>query len=120
MVENLCRRKLVVEPEWTGFRPIYLRTKVHNRPSVDGVDSTDIGCSDHFLVWMELGRTAKNLKKETRVYLERFEEDEVKLRYQNALKAEVHGFSESIKSKLEGGMKGHDLVNEVLWSGRVL
>ena len=28
-----------------------------------------------------------------------FDEDEVKLRYQNALKAEVHGFSESVKSK---------------------
>ena len=67
---------------------------------------------------MELGRTAKNFKKEKRVIrrwrLERFDEDEVKLRYQNALKAEVHGFSESIKSKLEGGMKGYDLANEVL------
>ena len=82
------------------------------------VDNTDIGCSDHFLVWMELGRTAKNFKKEKRVSrrwrLERFDEDEVKLRYQNALKAEVHGFSESVKSKLEGGMKGYELVNEVL------
>ena len=50
--------------------------------------------------------------------LERFEEDEVQLRYQNALKAEVHGFS---VSKLEGGMKGHDLVNEVLmeWENTV-
>ena len=70
------------------------------------------------LVWMELGRTAKNVKKEKRVIrrwrLERFDEDEVKLRYQNALKVEVHGFSESVKSKLEGGMKGYDLVNEVL------
>ena len=58
---------------------------------------------------MELGRTAKNFKKEKRVlrrwHLERFDEDEVKLRYQNALKAEMHGFSESVKSKLEGGMK---------------
>ena len=26
----------------------------------------------------------------------------------------MHRFSESVKSKLEGGMKGHDLVNEVL------
>ena len=82
------------------------------------VDNTDIGCSDHFLVWMELGRTAKNFKKEKRVIrkwrLERFDEDEVKLRYQNALKAEVQGFSESVKNKLEGGMKGYDLVNEVL------
>ena len=41
--------------------------------------------------------------------------DEVKLRYQNALKAEVDGFRESIKCKIEGGLKGHDLVNEVLF-----
>ena len=46
--------------------------------------------------------------------LERFDEDEVKLGYQNALKAEVHGFSESVNSKLEGGMKGYDLVNEIV------
>ena len=46
--------------------------------------------------------------------LERFDKDEVKLRYQNTLKAVVHGFLESIKSKLEGGMKGYDLVSEVL------
>ena len=26
----------------------------------------------------------------------------------------MHGFSESVKSKLEGGMKGYDLLNEVL------
>ena len=38
----------------------------------------------------------------------------MKLRYQNALKAEVHGFSESIKSILEGGMKG------LKWSGRIM
>ena len=30
------------------------------------------------------------------------------------LTAEVHGFSEIIKRKVEGGIKGHDLVNEVL------
>ena len=24
------------------------------------IDSTDIGMSDHFLVWLELGRTARN------------------------------------------------------------
>ena len=41
----------------------------------------------------------------------------MRMRYQNA---EVHGFSESIKSKLEGGMKGYDLVNEVLMGGRIL
>ena len=26
----------------------------------------------------------------------------------------MHGFSESVNSKLEGGMKGYDLANEVL------
>ena len=26
----------------------------------------------------------------------------------------MHGFLESVKGKLEGGMKGYDLVNEVL------
>ena len=42
------------------------------------VDNTDIGCSDHFLVWMELGRTAKKEKRAIRRWsLERFDEDEV-------------------------------------------
>ena len=59
------------------------------------VDTTDIGCSDH---WVELVRAAKNSKKGKRVIrrwrLDRFGDDEVKLRYQNGLRAEVHGFSE--------------------------
>ena len=38
----------------------------------------------------------------------------MKLSYQNALRAEVHGFSESIRSKVEKGMKGQELVNEVV------
>ena len=46
--------------------------------------------------------------------LDRFGDDEVKLSYQNALMAEVHEFSESTKSKIEGGMKGQELVNEVV------
>ena len=61
-----------------------------------------------YTVWMELGRAAKNSKKGKRVIrrwrLDRFGDDEVKLRYQNGLRAEVHGFSESIKRKVEGGM----------------
>ena len=68
-----------------------------------------------FSLSVELGRAAKNSKKGKRVIrrwrLDRFGDDEVKLRYQNGLRAEVHGFSESIKRKVEGGMKGHDLVN---------
>ena len=72
----------------------------------------------YFLVWMELGFVAKNKYKCKHVVrkwrLDRFENDEVKLRYQNALMAEVEGFKECIKCKMERGLRGHDLVNEVL------
>ena len=82
------------------------------------VDDTNIGSSDHFLVWMELSRATKTSKKRKRVirrwYVDRFGDDEVKLRYQNALIAEVHGFSDGIMSKVEKGMKGKELVNEVV------
>ena len=46
--------------------------------------------------------------------LDRFGDDEVKLSYPNALMAEVHKFPESTKSKIESGMKGQKLVNEVV------
>ena len=70
------------------------------------VDSTDIGCSDHFLVWMEIGRVTKRGKKVKRVLrrwrLERF--DDVK----------VLGFTESVTQKVESTMKGEPLVQEVV------
>ena len=80
----------MLEPEWTRVRPSLKQYIMDPQLlAVSGnvlVDNTDIGCSDHFLAWMELGRTAKNFKKEKCVIrrwcLERFEEDEVKLRYQ--------------------------------------
>ena len=81
------------------------------------VDGTDIGSSDHFLVWMELRRATKTSKKKKlirRSRLNRFGDDEVKLSYQNALRAEVYRFSENIRSKVERGMKGQELVNEVV------
>ena len=47
------------------------------------VDDTDIGKSDHFLVWMELGRTVKTAKQQKRVIkkwrIERFQEEELGL-----------------------------------------
>ena len=74
------------------------------------VDSTDIGCSDHYLVWMELGRTTRTTRKAKRVIrkrcLERFEDTEIKLN-QKALRAEVSGF---VRDKAERGMKGHSLL----------
>ena len=81
------------------------------------MDGTDIGSSDHLLVWMELGRVSKTSKRKRvirRWRLDRFGDDEVKLSYQNALMAEVHEFSENTKSKIERGMKGQELVNRVV------
>ena len=44
----------------------------------------------------------------------RFTNEEVKLRYQEALKAEVYSSSESTKNMVQKGMKEHELVNLVL------
>ena len=67
---------------------------------------------------MELGRLANRSRKEKRVIkrwrLDRFTNEEVKVRYQEALKAKVHSFSESIKNKVQKGIKGHKLVSRVL------
>ena len=48
------------------------------------VDGTGLGSSGHLLVWMELGWR-----------LDGFGDDDVKISYQNALRAEVHRFSDN-------------------------
>ena len=121
-------RSLVVEPEWTRVRPTLKQMSIIDYVITDAqlmaasgkvqVDNTDIGCSDHFLVWMELGRITNRSRKEKRVIkrwrLDRFANEEVNVRYQEALKAEVDTFSESIKNRVQEGIKGHELVNLVL------
>ena len=121
-------RKLATEHEWTRIRPSLKQKSIIDYIITDAqllevsgnvhVDGTDIGSSDHLLVWMELGRASKTSKKRKRVIrrwrLDRFGDDEVKLSYQNALMAEVYEFSESTKSKIERGMKGQELVNEIV------
>lgn len=121
-------RQLVSEPEWTRVRPSLKQKSVIDYVITDSqlmkesgavqVDSMDVGSSDHFLVWLELGRTAKFVNKGKRVIrrwrLDKFVDDEVKARYRQALCEEVRGFSESIKLKLGSGMQGKCLVNEVL------
>ena len=108
-------RKLVSEPEWTRVRPCLKQKSRLDFIITDAqllevsgnvhVDGTDIGSSDHFLVWMELDRATKTSKKRKRVIrrwrLDRFGDDEVKLSYQNALRAEVYRFLENITSKVE-------------------
>ena len=63
-------RKLVTEPEWTRVRPSLNQKSIIDSDAqlmkASGyvhVDSTDIGCSDHYPVWMELGRTTKTTRK---------------------------------------------------------
>ena len=62
-------RKFMLEPEWTRVRPSLKQKSIIDYITTDPqlmavsgnvhVDNTDIGCSDHFLVWMELGRTLR-------------------------------------------------------------
>ena len=63
----------MVEPEWTRVRSSLKQKSIIDYVITDAqlkavsgnvlVDTTDIGCSDHFLVWVELGRAAKNYEK---------------------------------------------------------
>ena len=110
-------RKLVTEPEWTRVRPSLKQKSIIDYIITDEplmkilgdvqVDSTDIGCSDHYLVWMELGMSGKFNKKRKRVIrrwrLDRFELEDVRLSYQKAPEAEVKGFSECIRKKWSRG-----------------
>ena len=82
------------------------------------VDSTDIGVSDHFLVWLELVRVAKCCRKRKHTIrkwrLDTFADDGVKGKYCQALRAEVESFSDSIWEKVVQGMRGRELVSKVL------
>ena len=66
--------EILFEPEWTGVWPS-LKQKSIIDIITDAqllevswnvhVDSTAIRSSDHFLVWMELGRATKTSKRES-------------------------------------------------------
>ena len=121
-------RQLVLEPEWTRLRPsldhksvidfIVTDVQLMRESGEVNIDSTDVGVSDHFLVWLELGRVAKCCKMQKRTirkwHLDRFAEDGVKGKYCQALRAEVESFSDSIREKVFRGMRGRELVSEVL------
>ena len=81
-------RQLVLEPEWARVRPslgqksvidfIVMDVQLMRESGEVNVDSTDIGVSDHFLVWLELGRVAKCCRKQKHTirkwHLDRFVE----------------------------------------------
>ena len=70
-------RQLVLEPEWTRVRPsleqksvidfIVMDVQLMRESGEVNIASTDIGVSDHFLVWFELGRVAKCCRKQKRI-----------------------------------------------------
>ena len=70
-------RTFVMEPEWTRIRPglkqksiidyIITDMQMLKKPGKLCVDRTDIGISDHFLLWLELGRLTKRHTKSKRV-----------------------------------------------------
>ena len=117
-------RRCVSEPEWTRVRPSLDQKSVIDSIITDAqllresgdvcIDSTDIGMSDNFLVWLELGRTAKNYRKQKRTIrrwcLDKFGDDVVREKYCEALQADVEAFSEGISQMEEGGMRGNELV----------
>ena len=74
------------------------------------VDTVDIGKSDHFLVWMELGRTVKTTEQQKRVIKkwrnEWFQDEEVRQKYQEALSVEVDGFQGRVRQWKTQGLRG--------------
>ena len=97
-------RKLVSEPEWTRVRPSLKQKSIIDYIITDAqllevsgnvhVDRTDIGSSDHFLVWMELGRATKTSKKRKRVIrrwrLDRFGDDEADKQRRHSQKSRIN------------------------------
>ena len=63
---------------------------------MSSVDRTDIGISDHFLLWLELGRLTKRHTKGKRVIkkwrLDRFDDKEIVICYKKALSIEEPNF----------------------------
>ena len=65
-------RNLVPDPEWTRIRPSLKQNSIIDYIITDAqllevsgnvhVEGTDIGSSDHFTVWMELGQASKTSK----------------------------------------------------------
>ena len=101
------------EPEWTRVRPslnqksvidyVIADNQLMRESGVVQVDRTDIGASDHYLVWLELGRTTKHSRKGKRVIrkwrLDRLGDDGVKLKYIMALKRKLVDFKRAFRVK---------------------
>ena len=128
-------RTFVMEPEWTCIRPGLKQKSIIDYIITDMqmlkkfgklcVDRTDVGISDHFLLWLELGRLTKRHTKGKRVIkkwcLDRFDDKEIVIHYKKALSIEESNFITEIRSIEERDLCGHALIQEVLnvWGKRV-
>ena len=93
----------MTEPEWTRIRLDLKQKSIIDYIITDMqmlkksgklcVDRTDIGISDHFLLWLELGRLTKRHSKGKHVIkkwrLDRFDDKEIVIRYKKGLSIEV-------------------------------
>ncbi len=113
-------REFTVQPQWTRARTSLKQKSItdyivtdFNLFQVSGsvqVDTVDIGKSDHFLVWMELGRTVKTTKQQKRVIkkwrIEWFQDEEVRQKYQEALRCRSIWVSRKDTPMEDSGVEG--------------
>ena len=100
-------RQLVLEPEWTRVRPgldqksvrdfIVMNVQLIRESGEVHVNLTGIGMSDHFLVWLELGKVVKCYRKPImKWHLDGFFQEGVKRKYCQDFNEEIESFQRVI------------------------
>ena len=121
-------RNFVTEPEWIRIHSVLKQKPIIDYKITDMqmlkkfgklcVDRTEIGISDHFLLWLELGHLTKRHTKGKRVIkkwrLDRFADKEIVIRYKKGLSIEESNFITEIRSIEERDLHGHALIQEEL------
>ena len=121
-------RTLQSDPQWTrvqsrlGHKSIidYIITdKALMKASSDVfVDRTDIGSSDHYLVWFELGRSfGRNRKKAKRILykwrVDRLQDKTTRSEYQAELGIHANDFFQMLRDLYREGVVGEELVRRM-------
>ena len=121
-------RTLLSDPQWTrvqsrlGHKSIidYIITdKALMKASSDVfVDRTDVGSSDHYLVWFELGRTfGRNRKKAKRILykwrVDRLQDKAIRNEYQAELGLCANDFFQTLSDLHQEGVVGEELVRRM-------
>ena len=122
-------REFCIEPQWTRIMPSlgqhsivdYVASDRHlmSCSSFVHVDSTDVGSSDHLLLWVELGKVKKPRcdRKKRVIYqwrVDALRDKELREKYQEALKLEVDLFTEKLHNYKMTCTPGIDTVKMAL------